>query len=54
MARVSIGVQPFEMQVANADGQTHTFSETLAEHEKAVADYRAKMKVRRAEQKAHE
>ncbi|MBI5094735.1 MAG: endolytic transglycosylase MltG [Candidatus Hydrogenedentes bacterium] len=40
--------------VSNADGQTHTFSKTLAEHERAVADYRAKMKVQRAEQKAHE
>jgi UPF0755 protein len=40
--------------VSNADGQTHTFSKTLAEHEKAVAEYRAKIKVQRAEQKAHE
>ena len=40
--------------VSNADGQTHTFSKTMAEHEKAVAEYRAKIKVQRAEMKAQE
>jgi len=40
--------------VSNADGQTHTFTKTLAEHEKAVAEYRAKMRIQRAQQKAQE
>ncbi len=33
--------------VSNADGYTHTFSETLAEHNRAVARYRAEIAVQR-------
>lgn len=36
--------------VSNADGQTHTFSRTMAEHEKAVAEFRRKIAPQRREE----
>ena len=35
--------------VSNADGKTHTFSTTLAEHERAVAQYRREIREQRRE-----
>ena len=37
--------------VSNADGLTHTFSRTLAEHNRATARYRREMAIQRREQK---
>jgi UPF0755 protein len=37
--------------VSNADGRTHTFSKTLAEHNRAVARFNAEMAVQRREQR---
>jgi cell division protein YceG involved in septum cleavage len=37
--------------VSNADGRTHTFSETLQEHNQAVARYRREIAVQRREQR---
>lgn len=36
--------------VSNADGETHTFSSTYADHQKAVARFRKEIAVQRAEQ----
>jgi len=38
--------------VSNADGKTHTFTETLEEHNRAVAKYRREIAVQRKEQAA--
>jgi len=50
---IRAAMQPADVKylyfVSNADGKTHTFSNTLSEHESAVAKYRREIEVQRRE-----
>lgn len=54
-AALRAAFQPADVEylffVSNADGRTHTFSETLQEHNQAVARYRREIAVQRREQR---
>ena len=56
VASLRAAAQPAEVNylyfVSNADGETHTFSSTLAEHNSAVARFRREIAVQRREEKA--
>lgn len=56
LASLRAAMQPADTQylyfVSNADGKSHTFSKTLAEHNAAVARYNREMKSQRAAERA--
>lgn len=55
---IRAAIQPAQVDylffVSNADGKTHTFSETAREHERAVARFRKEIAVQRAEERRQE